>query len=111
MSSMDERLVALGERVKDERLAQRWTMKGASIEADVARDTWKRVEQGLPVHDVNRRKVLDFLGLDDRGEPIVVTPEPRERPRLDEATEDQLLDELVARRRAHPDGGVAEVGA
>lgn len=61
-------------KVAAERARQRYTVKAAAEAAGVARDTWKRVEDGLGVNDVSRAKVLDFLGLDDRGDPGVSAP-------------------------------------
>lgn len=71
-------LAELGERVRQERIRQRWTVKGASVAAGMARDTWKRIEAGQGVHDTNRQRALDLLGLDHDGEPAVAGPGERE---------------------------------
>lgn len=76
-------LQELGERVKAARIDQRWTVQAAAKKAGIARDTWKRVENGHSVHDTSRATVLDFLGLDDRGRTVAA-------PVGDLASEDQL---------------------
>jgi hypothetical protein len=99
-------LEELGGRVRAARLDQRWDVKGAAGAAGVARDTWKRVEEGLSVRDTSRAKVLAFLGLDDRGFPLpvggaaedadyVAAPGERVEPGTHD---DQVLTELRAMR-------------
>jgi len=65
-------LEELGERVRAARVKQRWTVVAAAEAAEIARDTWKRVEDGKSVRDTSRAAVLEFLGLDDRGYPLDV---------------------------------------
>lgn len=69
-------LEALGEKVRDERIRQRYSLQAAAVAAKVARDTWKRVEVGKSVHDTSRSAVLDLLGLDWKGDPVGQENEP-----------------------------------
>jgi len=104
----------LGRRVAARRVALRWSVQAAARQAGIARDTWRKVEAGESVQDTKRATVLDVLGLDEHGHvrPGATgttgttgtdpgdQPVPALAPRLDEATLDELLDELAA-RRAH----------
>jgi transcriptional regulator with XRE-family HTH domain len=95
----------LGRRVATRRVELRWSVQAAAREAGIARDTWRKIEAGESVQDTKRAIVLDVLGLDEHGRPVAETVTGRgERsatappPRLDEATLDELLDEIAARR-------------
>lgn len=100
----------LGRRVAARRVALRWSVQGAARRAGIARDTWRKIEAGESVQDTKRAIVLDVLGLDGHGHvrsgPADGVPDgdrPSLPPRLDEATLDELLDELAARRTRLPD--------
>lgn len=80
----------LGEKIKAERIRQRFSLKGAAKAASMARDTWKKVELGQSVHDTSRSAALELLGLDWSGEPVgpdtqdvpyVASPGERVEPR------------------------------
>lgn len=60
MSSLD--LPRLAQAVKARRLALGMARKKAAGEAGVAPDTWKRVEDGLPVREMNYAKIDRRLG-------------------------------------------------
>ncbi len=66
-----EHLVDLGTRVTAARIAKRWSVETAARQAEISRTTWNRVEAGLGVQDVKRAAVLDVLGLDNQGRPVV----------------------------------------
>lgn len=68
-----EQLERLGKRVERARLTHGWSKEQAAREAGISSITWKRVEDGLGVQDVKRARVLEVLGLDDRGEPVGVS--------------------------------------
>lgn len=65
---VSEHLDLLGERVRQARLDLAWSKEQAAREAEISSITWKRVEDGLPVHDVKRAAVLRVLGLDHDGQ-------------------------------------------
>lgn len=66
---MSESAKEVGQRIAAERARQRYTVKGAAEQAGIARDTWKRIEAGLGVHDTSRAAALDLLGLGADGRP------------------------------------------
>lgn len=53
----------IGERVKAARLAAGLSVVQASKRAGLARDTWKKIEEGESVQDAKRHQALDLLGL------------------------------------------------
>lgn len=62
MESMKE----LGERIKAERVAQGLSMKTAAEGAGLARDTWRKIEDGGSVHDTKRHAAMKYLGISER---------------------------------------------
>ncbi|NYG07029.1 hypothetical protein BJ986_001516 [Phycicoccus badiiscoriae] len=101
-----EQLERLGKRVERARLARGWSKEQASREARISSITWKRVEDGLGVQDVKRARVLEVLGLDDRGEPVgesphdegfVTAPGPRVRPAVGDEEVLALIDDVRSR--------------
>ena len=70
-----EQLERLGAKVARARLTRGWSKEQAAREARISSITWKRVEDGLGVQDVKRAKVLEVLGMDDRGEPVGGSPQ------------------------------------
>lgn len=58
-------LERLGERIKTERVAQGYSVKGAAEGSGIARDTWRKIEAGKSVHDIKRNVAMRFLGLSD----------------------------------------------
>lgn len=69
-------LAALGERVEQARILAGWSKEHAAREAGISAITWKRVEDGLSVHDTKRAAVLRVLGLS--GEPKLSVGGPSE---------------------------------
>lgn len=59
----------LGRKIAQERARQRYTVKSAAAAAGIARDTWKRIEMGVGVHDTSRVAALELLGLREDGSP------------------------------------------
>ena len=53
----------LGERIKAERVAQGLSMKTAAAGAGLARDTWRKIEEGGSVHDTKRHAAMKYLGI------------------------------------------------
>lgn len=53
----------LGERIRDERIAQGLSMIAAAKGAGLARDTWRKIEEGGSVHDTKRHAAMKFLGI------------------------------------------------
>ena len=101
-----EQLERLGRRVDHARLARGWSKEKAAREAGISSITWKRVEDGLGVQDVKRARVLEVLGLDDRGEPVggsaqdgayVTAPGPRAHSRVSDEEVLMLIDEMRSR--------------
>jgi len=68
-----EDLRAFGKVVSRTRRDQRLSKEAAARAAGISSITWKRVEDGLSVHDVNLRAVARSLGLPD---PFDVSDEP-----------------------------------
>jgi len=64
----------IGERIRAERIRQRFNVKRAAAEAGISRDTWVKVEAGASVHDTKRQAALDLLKLDADGVPIKEEP-------------------------------------
>jgi transcriptional regulator with XRE-family HTH domain len=101
-----EQLQRLGHRVLRARLAQGWSKEQAAREARISSITWKRVEDGLGVQDVKRARVLEVLGLDDRGEPVggssqdegyVTAPGPRARSGVSDEEVLALIEDVRSR--------------
>jgi transcriptional regulator with XRE-family HTH domain len=101
-----EQLERLGQRVERARLSHGWSKEQAAREARISSITWKRVEDGLGVQDVKRAKVLEVLGLDDRGEPVgaapqdggfVTAPGPRTRSGISDEEVLALIDDVRSR--------------
>lgn len=101
-----EHLQELGRRVTRARLARGWSKEQAAREARISSITWKRVEDGLGVQDVKRARVLEILGLDDRGEPVggtaddegfVAAPGPRVEPGVSDEELLALIDDVRTR--------------
>jgi transcriptional regulator with XRE-family HTH domain len=101
-----EQLERLGQRVERARLAHGWSKEQAAREARISSITWKRVEDGLGVQDVKRARVLEVLGLDDRGEPVgassqnegfVTAPGPRTRSGISDEEVLALIDDVRSR--------------
>ena len=101
-----EQLERLGHRVERARLGKGWSKEQAAREARISSITWKRVEDGLGVQDVKRAKVLEVLGLDDRGEPVggssqdggfVTAPGPRTRSGISDEEVLALIDDVRSR--------------
>lgn len=63
-------LQALGGKIRAARIDQRYDVKAAASAAGIARDTWKKIENGESVHDTKRAAALQLLGLDWDGEPV-----------------------------------------
>lgn len=81
MSSRD--LERLRQAVRERRLALRLARKKAAEDlAGISKDTWQRVEDGLPVRDMNYAKIDQALGwavgscilIAEGGEPIPAEP-------------------------------------
>ena len=101
-----EQLERLGSRVERARLARGWSKEQAAREARISSITWKRVEDGLGVQDVKRARVLEVLGLDDRGEPVgassqdggyVTAPGPRVQSGVSDEEVLALIDDMRSR--------------
>ena len=101
-----EHLQELGRRVVRARLARGWSKEQAAREASISSITWKRVEDGLGVQDVKRARVLEVLGLDDRGEPVGGSPDDEgfvtaPGPRVESGVSDEevltLIDDMRSR--------------
>jgi len=93
----DER-AALGARVKKARIAARMGKEAAARKAGISAITWKRVEDGSPVHDVSLAAVLGALEPDTQ---LPVAPAG-----VQTASDDDLLAELTYRlKRYAPVGG------
>lgn len=60
----------LASRIRIERKRLRYSMATAASEAGMARDTWRKIEEGKSVHDHNLQAALDLLGLDETGAPV-----------------------------------------
>lgn len=56
----------LGRRVEQARLAHGWSKERAAREAGISAITWKRIEDGLGVHDEKRYAVLRVLGMHEQ---------------------------------------------
>lgn len=70
----------LGERIRDARIAARYSVVAAAERAGIARDTWNKIEAGESVLDTKRQAALDLLDLDDDGRPRSVgTPGQADR--------------------------------
>lgn len=82
----------LGAKIKAARIAQRYDVRGAASAAQIARDTWKKIENGESVHDTKRAAATQLLGLDWNGEPI-----GGEAPAKVAPTEASNVDSLVLR--------------
>lgn len=127
LDPVSDPLQSLGEKVKAERIRQRYGVKNAALAAGIARDTWKRIEDGKGVHDTSRQAALALLGLDWWGEPVgggdqdrdyVASPGATEVPGVTDAEVLQELRDMQrrleelserlanhARERAEPVGG------
>ena len=101
-----EQLERLGRRVARARLARGWSKEQAAREARISSITWKRVEDGLGVQDVKRARVLEVLGLDDRGERVggppqdggfVTAPGPRVRSGVSDEEVLALIEDVRSR--------------
>lgn len=68
---MTRQLDALGEQVKTARTKKGWSKEEAARRADISAITWKRVEDGLKVHDSKLAAVLRVL---DEPEGVAVEP-------------------------------------
>lgn len=61
----------IGERIRDARLTAGLSVVQAAKRANVARDTWSKIEAGESVLDVKRRAAMDSLGVSaDTPEPV-----------------------------------------
>lgn len=93
MTLSDEQRTQVGERVRRERRARGLTISGASRAAGVVDATWLKVERGQPVRDDKMRAILRYLGTGPGG---------GDDPRLSQATDEQLLEELARRLAGRP---------
>lgn len=70
---MDQHLRDIGLKVERARIDRGWSKEFAAREARISSITWKRVEDGLNVHDTKRAAVLRVLELDRNGNPETAT--------------------------------------
>ena len=92
LMNADER-TALGARVKKARIAARMGKEDAARRAGISAITWKRVEDGFPVHDVSLAAALGVLEPDTQ--PPVAPADVRT------ASDDDLLAELTYRLKRY----------
>jgi hypothetical protein len=80
----------LGRQVAAARIRAGLGKEGAARKASVSSITWKKVEDGLNVSDVNRFAVLHVVGLDGDGPKSAM-------PELHEIADTELLAEIARR--------------
>lgn len=59
---------ALGARIRAARIAAGHSVQSAARDSGIARDTWRKIEQGASVQDTKRHIAMQFLGMLDDNE-------------------------------------------